>query len=262
MFLSGLVSVTFRGKTPEQIIDICVKNGLEAVEWGENAHVFAGDEDGSRALRDKTLASGLKIAAYGSYYRCETEPEEGFAATLKSAKALGAPVIRVWPGRKGSDEADEKYFETVAKNAASAADMASGDGIRVAFEWHKNTLTDTNESAKKLMEMAQSENLLCLWQPTPEIPMEERTKGIEMLGERLSHLHVYSWTDDRQRVALDAEGFLDKWRRYLSAVKRKGDCYALLEFVKDESDEQLARDAAALKRLLDEINQGEEKLNR
>ncbi|MGI5900604.1 MAG: sugar phosphate isomerase/epimerase family protein [Christensenellales bacterium] len=254
MFLSGLVSVTFRGKTPDRIIDLCVESGLGAVEWGENAHVFPGDEAGSAELRKKTLAAGLKIAAYGSYYRCETKPEEGFAATLMSAKALGAPVIRIWPGRMGSDKADDEYFRTVAKNAVQAAGMAADEGIKAAFEWHQNTLTDTNESAKRLLEMAESENLLCLWQPTPEIPMEERTTGIEMLGERLSHMHVYSWSDDRIRQPFDGEGFLDKWRQYFSAVKKQGDCYALLEFVKDDSEEQLARDAAALKKLLREMD--------
>jgi 3-dehydroshikimate dehydratase len=254
MFISGLVSVTFRDKTPEEIINLCVENGLEAVEWGENAHVFAGDEEGSRALKEKTLAAGLKIAAYGSYYRCETRPEEDFAGSLKSAKALGAPVIRVWAGRMGSAEADESYFETLAENAALAAKMAAVEGIKVGFEWHNKTLTDTNESAKRLLEKAASDNLFCLWQPTPEIPMEERTKGIKMLGDKLSHLHVYSWSDERKRLEFDAEGYPDKWRTYFSAVKKQGDCYALLEFVKDNSQEQFVRDAAAFKKLLDEVN--------
>ncbi len=256
MFVGGLVSVTFRDKTADEIIGICVKNALAAVEWGENAHVFAGDVEASQKLREKCAANGITIAGYGSYYRCETPSGDAsdFMPSLESAAALGAPAIRIWAGTKGSDAADESYTALVAQNAAQAARMAQARGIKVAFEWHRNTLTDTNESAMALLKRAGHENLYCLWQPTPEIPYEQRMEGLKILGDRLCHMHVYSWDDDRKRRPFDAPGFYEKWLAYLAAADKSQDRYALLEFVLGDSEEQLAADAAALKALIRRVS--------
>ena len=62
MILPGLVSVTFREKTPEEIIEICLSNGLKGIEWGENAHVMPGDPLGAAALREKTENAGVSVA--------------------------------------------------------------------------------------------------------------------------------------------------------------------------------------------------------
>ena len=256
MFIGGLVSVTFKDKTPEEVIRLCVENGLAAIEWSEKAHVTAGDIDGCRILGEKTRSAGLAVAAYGAYYHCEseTDAESDFLQSLESAIAIGAPVVRIWAGKQGSAACGEDYFKLVAKNAALAAGMGEKRGIKVAFEWHRNTLTDTNESAEKVLAMANHPNLGSLWQPTPEIPFEKRADGIKMLGERLSHIHLYSWDDERKRHPFDDEGFFDKWRCYFSAVNKPTDCYSLMEFVMGDTDEQFVHDAAALNRLLVEVN--------
>ena len=137
MIIPGLVSVTFRDKKPEEIIELCVNNHLKAVEWGENAHVMPGDPAGAAALREKTLAAGLEVAAYGSYYRLCTGMD--FVPTLVSAKALGAPVIRVWAGNIPSAEADETYRANAAREAAEIAGMVGYDSANYftrAFKKH------------------------------------------------------------------------------------------------------------------------------
>lgn len=247
MILPGLVSVTFRDKKPEEIIEICVKNGLKGVEWGENTHVMPGDPLGAASLREQTLAAGLSVAAYGSYYRLCTGMD--FAPTLLSAKALGAPVIRVWAGNIPSCEADAAYRKAAAVEAAGIAAQAVEQGIRVAFEWHKNTLTDTNESAMALLRDAAHPNLYCLWQPTVALNEEERCEGLRLLGDRLLNLHVYYWPDGKRGAFGPGREY---WRRYLACVPKDTDRYALLEFVKDNTVEQLEEDAKALLRLLEE----------
>ena len=247
MIIPGLVSVTFREKKPEEIIELCVKNKLRAVEWGENAHVMPGDPEGAAALKEKTLAAGLTVAAYGSYYRLCTGMD--FEPTLASAKALGAPLIRVWAGNIPSEEADESYRASAAREAARIAGQAEGEGIKIAFEWHKNTLTDTNESAMDLLKRANHPNLYCLWQPTVALNMEQRCEGIRLLGDRLLNLHTYYWPEGKRGEFAPGKG---EWRQYLSCVPRDKDRFALLEFVKDNTTEQLERDAKALIELLTE----------
>jgi len=247
VIIPGLVSVTFREKKPEEIIKLCVQNGLLGVEWGENAHVMPGDPKGAAALRQKTLDAGLAVAAYGSYYRLCTGMD--FAPTLVSAKALGAPVIRVWAGNIPSADADEAYRAAAAKEAALIADQAAGEGIKIAFEWHKNTLTDTNGSAMDLLARANHPNIYCLWQPTVALDMGQRCEGIRLLGDRLLNLHTYYWPDGKRGEFAMGKG---EWKQYLSCVPKDADRFALLEFVKDNTVGQLEADAQALIQLLTE----------
>ena len=249
-WIPGVVSVTFKTLPAAEVIRLAAENGLKAVEWSENAHVLPGDPQGAANLRRETEAAGLTVAAYGSYYRLGEyeDPAAVFGQSLASAEALGAPTIRVWAGVKPSAEADAAYRAKLAREAAMIAGKAEGKGIRVAFEWHKNTLTDTNESAMRLLSDAAHPNLYCLWQPTVALSPAQRVAGIRLLGDRLVNAHVYSWPDGARGPLNQAE-----WKLYLDAAVCGGSHFALLEFVRDNSPEQFAADAA---RLLDLIHNG------
>src|SRR5205085_2622842 len=84
---------------------------------------------------------------YGSYFRAG-DPLGEFEAVLETARALGAPRIRIWAGRTGSAEASAAQRAAVAEGARVAAELA-GD-IEVALEFHGGTLTDEPASAVAL----------------------------------------------------------------------------------------------------------------
>ena len=241
MIIPGLVSATFKTESPDFVLAALKKADLHAVEWSENWHIPAGDTALARDLRERTLAQGAEIAAYGSYYRLgqNSDPAKDFLPTLQSAAALGAPLIRIWGGGTASSELD----------ADTRKELATG--IKVALEWHKNTVTDTNESGLSFLGEAAADNLYCLWQPTVALNMDERCAGLDMLEARgrLLNLHVYYWLEGKRRPF--AEG-LDEWRRYLQHVNRNEKRYGLLEFVLDNTEEQFLEDAAQWKRLLQE----------
>lgn len=247
-WIPGIVSVTFRHRTADEVIALAAGNGLRAVEWSENAHVLPDDPQGAAELRRRTEAAGLMVAAYGSYFRlCANQSTEtAFRQSLRSAAALGAPLIRVWAGAKPSKEADEDFRRAAAREASMIAAMAQSEGIKVAFEWHKDTLTDTNESAMRLLTDADHPNLYCLWQPTAALAPVQRAEGLRLLGNRLLNVHVYSWPDGERGPLNSAE-----WAYYLDAVSDLGgEHMALLEFVRDDAPAQLVRDAATLRELL------------
>lgn len=250
MIIPGLVSVTFRDQPAEWIIGQCCAAKLKAIEWSENIHVFAGDENGSAALYRQTKEAGLAVAAYGSYYRLgeQKEPAKVFMESLKSAVALHAPVIRIWAGTKPSAEVDEAEFANLAGEAALVSELAQEYGIKVALEWHRNTLTDTNETAMKLLKEAAHPNLYCLWQPTVALSMQERLTGLALLGDRLLNLHIYYWPGDVKRPLKEG---VSEWRQYLGKVNQDVVRYGLMEFVMDGTKEQFLEDAKALHRLLD-----------
>lgn len=73
MIKSGLCSVTFRNKTPGEIIDLTARAGLCAIEWGSDVHVREGDIKAAEEIRIMTEEKGLEIPAYGIACRAQYE---------------------------------------------------------------------------------------------------------------------------------------------------------------------------------------------
>jgi len=248
----GLVSITFRKLSPDEVIDLTCRAGLASIEWGGDIHCPHGDEGAARRVGEATRAAGLAVAAYGSYYRLGHSEQDGpaFDLVLRSAAALGAPLIRVWAGTRGSAQADPSYRDWVAREARRIAEQAAGQGIRIALEFHGQTLTDTTESALALLESAAHPNLRCLWQPGNAWSPADRLSSLRRIGPWLEHLHVFHWDDANRRLTL-AQGASD-WSGYLrEAATLRPNAAALLEFVAGDSPEAFLQDAATLRSWLE-----------
>ena len=254
MIRSGLVSITFREHSPRHIVDLVSQAGLEAIEWGGDVHVPHGDIQQARLVKNLTLDAGLEVSSYGSYYRAgATDPRE-FAPIVDTAHELGAPTIRIWAGDQGSEACDDTYKSRVVDLTQQAADLAAHAEIRVAFEFHANTLTDTNESARLLLEAVDHPNVETYWQPPPGSTPAHNLEGIDSVAPWISNLHVFTWhTDTHNRLPLVARE--PDWMRYLSriAASPRGR-FALIEFVQGDADEAFLQDAATLCRWLDQVN--------
>ncbi|MEZ4637910.1 MAG: TIM barrel protein [Caldilineaceae bacterium] len=185
-------------------------------------------------------------AAYGSYYRVGHDETGPFEAVLSSAVGLGAPLIRVWPGTQGSDTADDAYFARVVEDSRRIADLAAAEGIRVIYEFHRNTLTDTNAAARRLLEAVDHPNVGSYWQPPRGYSVEDNLAGLDAVFPWLAGVHVFNWhreTHERLPLAAAAD-----WKQYLAKANSCGrDLYALIEFVRGDAPEQFLDDAAALK---------------
>lgn len=250
----GLVTVTFRQLSPEEITAVAKGAGLEVLEWGGDVHVPAGDTQRAREVAALTRDAGLETICYGSYYRVGHEGEggkPGFADVLATAAALGSPSIRVWAGTRGSDAADEAYFARVCDDANRIADLAAKQGVRIAFEFHDGTLHDNAEAAAKFLAALPHPNVDSLWQPLVSLDAEQRNRSLEVVLPRLAHVHVFHWLPgdpiDRRPLAEGA----DLWRRWLATMKaagRRPD--SLLEFVKGDNLDALAEDATVLREVL------------
>lgn len=262
MITPGLVSVTFRELSPEEIIRLVRQAGLEALEWGGDVHVPHGDLARAREVNRLTVEAGLRVCAYGSYYRVGANEAPDFETVLSTALALGAPLVRVWAGRKGSLESSPADWQRVVADSLRICDLAAREGLAVAYEFHRGTLTDTNESARRLLELADDElqasagrsALLCYWQPPISSSQSYNIKGLEMVGPWLANLHVFHWVNAGGTPMVErrplAEGEQD-WPAYLRCISAdKNPHCALLEFVRGDRPEQFLEDAAVLKRWL------------
>ena len=253
LFQPGLVSVTFTERTCEDVIRLAQEARLELIEWHGFEHVAHGDFDTARRIGQSTLDAGLGVAAYGSYYVVGESENQGlpFATVLQTAVELGAPMVRVWAGNRNPDEATPDYRAQIAGEARRIADLAGEEGIRLVFEFHNGSLTQTGESCAALMGAVDHANARVYWQPAPELDVDGNLSQLRRVLPWLVGLHVFHWRPTQMDRHPLVRGESD-WRQYLKLANQHHDTlYALLEFVKDGAVEQFHEDAATLHRILE-----------
>jgi sugar phosphate isomerase/epimerase len=248
-FTPGLVTVTFRQLAPREVIELARQTNLTALEWGGDVHVPPTDLKRALEVGRMTREAGLSVVAYGSYFRVGEESPRDFKPILDTAVALGAPAIRVWAGRRGSEDAEPEYRARVLRDLLELADDAARAGVVICLEYHADTLTDTDTSAQELLQAAEEKDLRTLWQPPHEMTVAQRCQSLRGVLPWLNHVHVFHWPRRGERAALE-EGSGD-WAKYLQVLREEGKtCPLLLEFVRGDDPDQLRRDAGTLERLI------------
>ena len=255
MLIPGLVSVTFRSLSPQHIIQLVKDAKLKTIEWGGDIHVPHGDLKQAQQVRTQTEEAGLQVAAYGSYYRVGESEQEGlaFEKVAETAAFLRAPTVRVWAGRQSSEEADEQYRARVIEDSRRIADIAQVYQLSISFEYHANTLTDTNASAQHLLKSLDYPNIFSYWQPPNNQTFEYCYQGLQAISAHVTHIHCFHWgTGGTDRYPL-SDG-KDRWIPYLTYAKElPGTHCVLLEFVLGDSAEQFKTDAQTLQNFLREL---------
>jgi len=196
MIQKGLVSVTFRNLTPQEIILLCKENNLSGIEWGGDIHVPHGDVETAKAVKSQTEQAGLSVLAYGSYYRAGTYGEkfrEEFEKVLDSAIALSAPIIRIWVYEKGSAEISSDTYERIITEVRSICDRAKEFGKKISFECHNNTLTDEYHSSAQFMKDIDRQNATMYWQPNQFRSEEYNIESLKALLPYITNVHVFHW---------------------------------------------------------------------
>ncbi len=252
MIHSGLVSVTFTRLSPEEVVRLVTLAGLEAIEWHGLAHVPHGDTDAARRVARLTIDAGLRVAAYGSYYHVGEPNGFRFDQVVETAALLGAPTIRVWAGHRPSAQADGTYREKVVSESRQLADMAAAEGMTISYEYHGDSLTDTDASALQLLREVNHPAVRSYWQPHLNDTPEQLLTGLRDVLPWLSNVHVFHWHPGTERKPL-AEG-ADQWMQYLRTVSAGGgDHSAMIEFVMHDSTDTFLQDAVTLKTWLSSI---------
>jgi sugar phosphate isomerase/epimerase len=247
---TGLVSVSFRQLDVPQIVALAKQANLSFIEWGADIHVQPGDTAAATAAKAVCEAAGVGISAYGSYYRAGVTPPAVWDAVLASARALGAPTIRIWAGNIGSAEADAATRQRIVADVTRVCSEAAKYGISVTIEYHGGTLTDTLPSAVALYESIGHANFRAGWQPRHGISTADGAAEIRTLRPWLGNVHVFHWWPTNATRHPLADGF-DRWKTFLQTIAEDGvRRVALLEFFKGDSPEQMKADAKTLHELI------------
>ena len=264
MIKLGIVSVTFRNKNVDELIEITKQADLEAIEWGGDIHVPPNNIQNAIEVGNKTKKAGLVCCSYGSYYKVGAYGDnymDTFTPILDTAKALSAPNIRVWAGLKGSNQTDLETRNRIEEESFYIADKAKKEGITVSYECHGGTLTDSLESyitlldnVKALATKEQKETrAYAYFQPYASMPMENVYNYLDALNPYLLNLHVFNWqvidgTVHRLPMSSGGDYWIDIFKK-VNSISNKTH-YALMEFVKGDSDNQFLEDAKVLRDFL------------
>lgn len=245
----GLTSVTFRLLCPEEIVRLAVGHGLECIEWGGDVHCPPGNRSLAWDIGRLTAKHGLSVSSYGSYYRTDpSQTDYTFRDVLDTALALGTNLIRLWAGTLPSRQTSHEQRRSLVKHARWCAQAAAEAGCRIAFEYHRNTLTDTHRSALALMQEIDHPACRLYWQANYETSFEENLEAIRMVGPYVVCAHVFAW--DKGFVPLLLQERQQQWRQFYQALPDRDNMSFLLEFVKNNSAESFAADCLCLKEIV------------
>ena len=248
----GLVSVTFVDSPYQDVIRYACQARLTSIEWHGRTHVPHGDLQAAHRVGQSTRAAGLAVAAYGSYYVVGQSEGMGlsFSTVLQTAEALDTSMIRVWAGSQNPDETLQSDRARMVEDARRIADLATERGIKIVFEFHNNSMTQTGASCAALLTDVDHPNVGTYWQPMPEWDVNQNLAELRQVLPWVWGLHVFHWGPTHMDRHALAQGEAE-WAQYLATVSaRHGTFNALLEFAKGGSVEQFNEDAATLHRLL------------
>jgi len=247
MFKTGLVSISFRKNSVEEIIETMGRAELSYIEWGSDVHAPFANKPMVAAVSDSTSSSGLSAYSYGSYFRVGITPSEEFSEYLSAAVVLGAKLIRVWAYDKYIPECQGDEWEKAVLDARKIAKEAEACGIKVCLECHPNTITEDYHAALKFLSDVAEKNLRMYWQPNQHRSLEYNIEAARALAQFTELIHVFNW--DGQGMYPLAEG-KEKWQKYLAEFDTVCDGRViplLLEFMPDHRIESLEVEAEALR---------------
>ncbi|HBE12893.1 MAG TPA: hypothetical protein DCY74_01850 [Clostridiales bacterium] len=248
MIKLGVCSVTFRHLSYSEVINLVKQSGLDGIEWGSDVHVPPTEEGKAEEVTLAMQNAGIETLSYGSYYRLGENADHcaSFLHVVESAKALRVTVIRIWGGKKNRDQLTDQEYRELIQETLDIADIAKENGMKIAFEFHPNSLTNDCDSAIQLMEDLHHDAVGLYWQVILTQSVEENIANLQRVLPYLINVHVFNYKEKKQQLLDEYDGLV-AWKQYVNIVKSdEKEHHFLLEFTKDKLPENFLHDAKVL----------------
>ena len=243
----GLVSVSFRQHSPEEILPAVKAAGLSCIEWGSDVHAPCDDTERLMEIARLQKEYGIPCASYGTYFRLGETPLEELEKYIRAAAILGTNILRLWCGRMSGAAMTEEERSELLSLCRKAADIARANGVILCMECHKKTFTEVPEDAVMLMKAVNSPHFRMYWQPFQWQSVRENLENAKKIAPYSEHIHVFNWKDDQKLPLAEA---IPVWQDYLRALPPSRTL--LLEFMPKGTLQELAGEAAALRAIIGE----------
>ena len=241
----GLVSISFRKHSPQEIIQAVKDAGLTCVEWGSDVHAPCHDIARLEEIADLQRQYGIVCSSYGTYFRVGQTPIETLPDYIKAAKILGTNVLRLWCGVKSGDQMTDEERAYLFDQCKKAAAMAEEHQVILCMECHYGTWTQNPDDAVALMQAVNSPCFRMYWQPFQCLDTKGSLAVAQKIAPYAHHIHVFNWHGNGKFPL--QEGISD-WQSYLTAFSTPRTL--LLEFMPDDRLETLPTEAKALKTIV------------
>lgn len=244
-YVLGLVSISFRGHSPEEIVKAVTRAGLSCVEWGSDIHAPCRDTEKLREIARLQRAYGIRCSSYGTYFTLGKTPLEELTDYIAAAKMLGTNILRLWGGTKKGEDMTEEERAAFTDTCRKAAAIAEEHGVILCLECHMRSITETPDCAVALMEAVGSPALRLYWQPFQWLDAEGSLSVARAYAPYAEHIHVFNWRGTEKFPLAEA---VEDWRRYLSVFTTPRTL--LLEFMPDDRLDTLPAEAEALRAII------------
>lgn len=241
MYKLGLVSVSFRAHTPEEIFEAVKNAGLSAIEWGSDVHAPCTDIENIKKIAALGEKYSIDCSSYGTYFRAgENRPDE-IIPYITAAKLLGTNILRIWCGTKNSEDLTDEESDALIADCREIAKIAEAEDVKICLECHNKTYTNRLSGALKIMEAVNSPNFKMYWQPNQYRTLEENLEYAEKIAKYTEIIHVFNWEGKEKYPLAEAA---DIWRKYLEFFD--GNMTLLLEFMPDNDINSLKTESDSL----------------
>lgn len=241
MYKCGLVSVSFRNNTVEEIVKAVKYAGLSCIEWGSDVHAKNTDTERLTQIADLCKKENIEICSYGTYFKLGETPISQLLSYINAAKTLNTDILRLWCGVKGYKEYTDTEFSALVSECKASAKIAEENGVTLCMECHNNTVTDCIDGALRMMKEVDSDNFKMYWQPNQYKSLRENIEYARKIAEYTTHIHVFNWEGNNKYPLCDG---IKIWQKYLAEFDENH--ALLLEFMPDNDINSLNTEAKVL----------------
>lgn len=162
------------------------------------------------------------------------------------AKKMEAPSIRIWLGKKNSEEMSDKEYRTLLENTKKMCDIASDYGLDVCPECHDNTFNNNTDAFLRLKKDLQKDNFKTYFQ-SRYFRMEYDLDRIDRTFEFIRDVHISYRDLKKEQLHRKKDIFyLDKLLKKLKSKSFDG--IVMVEFVDFDSERVFYRNVRKLKK--------------
>lgn len=239
----GLVSISFRKHTPQELLSAMRDAGLSLVEWGSDVHAPCDDAARLEELVALQAEYGVTCSSYGTYFRVGQNRPEEIRPYVAAAKTLGTHILRVWVGDKNFEDYTDGELAALLDDCRALAAIAAEEGVVICAECHNKTLTSRLGGALALLRAA-APHFRMYWQPNQFRTVEENLAYAEAVAADTEIVHVFQWKEKDKFPLADG---IDEWCAYLEKLP---DVPLLLEFMPDNELSTLPVETATLRQIV------------
>ena len=241
----GLVSISFRKHSPEEIIKAVKAAGLTCIEWGSDVHAPCHDVERLAHIAALQKEYGITCSSYGTYFRLGHTPMEELKEYVRAAKRLGTRILRLWGGDKSGEAMTREEADALLSACRQAAALAEEEDVILCLECHMRSVTERPEDTLALLEAVSSPHFRVYWQPFQWLDAAGSLAVARAIAPYVEHVHVFNWVGNAKLPLAEA---VEDWRAYLSVLPPPR--ALLLEFMPDDRLETLPVEAEALRTII------------